>query len=82
MIIYLYLNLNRYKILNTSAIPEGQFIDGKTAAEKVLGSIDLDHTQYRFGATKVCVQIRPHKVTFLKLLETLRIDFSLLEAMH
>ncbi|XP_074511925.1 myosin heavy chain, fast skeletal muscle-like [Sebastes fasciatus] len=43
----------RYKILNTSAIPEGQFIDGKTAAEKVLGSIDLDHTQYRFGATKV-----------------------------
>ncbi|XP_033500848.2 myosin heavy chain, fast skeletal muscle-like isoform X2 [Epinephelus lanceolatus] len=43
----------RYKILNASAIPEGQFIDGKKAAEKLLGSIDVDHTQYRFGATKV-----------------------------
>ncbi|XP_068581751.1 myosin heavy chain, fast skeletal muscle-like [Cebidichthys violaceus] len=43
----------RYKILNASAFPEGQFIDGKKASEKLLGSIDLDHTQYRFGATKV-----------------------------
>ncbi|XP_031717901.1 myosin heavy chain, fast skeletal muscle-like [Anarrhichthys ocellatus] len=43
----------RYKILNTSAFPEGQFIDGKKASEKLLGSIDLDHTQYRFGTTKV-----------------------------
>ncbi|XP_044187685.1 myosin heavy chain, fast skeletal muscle-like [Thunnus albacares] len=43
----------RYKILNASAIPEGQFIDGKKASEKLLGSIDVDHTQYRFGSTKV-----------------------------
>ncbi|XP_065820913.1 myosin heavy chain, fast skeletal muscle-like [Labrus bergylta] len=43
----------RYRILNASAIPEGQFIDGKKASEKLLGSIDLDHTQYRFGSTKV-----------------------------
>ncbi|XP_039680167.1 myosin heavy chain, fast skeletal muscle-like [Perca fluviatilis] len=43
----------RYKILNTTAFPEGQFIDGKKASEKLLGSIDVDHTQYRFGATKV-----------------------------
>ncbi|CAI5676373.1 unnamed protein product [Oreochromis niloticus] len=43
----------RYRILNASAIPEGQFIDGKKASEKLLGSIDIDHTQYRFGATKV-----------------------------
>ncbi|XP_068434010.1 myosin heavy chain, fast skeletal muscle-like [Clinocottus analis] len=43
----------RYKILNTGAFPEGQFIDGRKASEKLLGSIDLDHTQYRFGATKV-----------------------------
>ncbi|XP_033998754.1 myosin heavy chain, fast skeletal muscle-like [Trematomus bernacchii] len=43
----------RYKILNASAFPEGQFIDGKKASEKLLGSIDVDHTQYRFGATKV-----------------------------
>ncbi|XP_047426829.1 myosin heavy chain, fast skeletal muscle-like [Mugil cephalus] len=43
----------RYRILNASAIPEGQFIDGKKASEKLLSSIDIDHTQYRFGATKV-----------------------------
>ncbi|KAF7657360.1 hypothetical protein LDENG_00028600, partial [Lucifuga dentata] len=43
----------RYRILNASAIPEGHFIDGKKASEKLLGSIDLDHTQYRFGTTKV-----------------------------
>ncbi|XP_069799667.1 myosin-4-like [Dendropsophus ebraccatus] len=43
----------RYKILNASAIPDGQFIDSKKASEKLLGSIDVDHTQYRFGHTKV-----------------------------
>ena len=39
--------------MNASVIPEGQFIDNKKAAEKLLGSIDVDHTQYRFGHTKV-----------------------------
>ncbi|XP_041936420.1 myosin heavy chain, fast skeletal muscle-like [Alosa sapidissima] len=43
----------RYKVLNASVIPEGQFIDNKKAAEKLLGSIDVDHTQYMFGHTKV-----------------------------
>uniref|UniRef100_A0A665UT01 Myosin motor domain-containing protein n=1 Tax=Echeneis naucrates TaxID=173247 RepID=A0A665UT01_ECHNA len=43
----------RYKVLNASVIPEGQFIDNKKAAEKLLGSIDIDHDQYRFGHTKV-----------------------------
>ncbi|KAJ8274916.1 hypothetical protein COCON_G00095410 [Conger conger] len=43
----------RYRILNPSAIPEGQFIDSKKSAEKLLGSLDIDHTQYRFGHTKV-----------------------------
>ncbi|XP_069385104.1 myosin heavy chain, fast skeletal muscle-like [Paralichthys olivaceus] len=43
----------RYKVLNASVIPEGQFIDNKKAAEKLLGSIDVDHDQYRFGHTKV-----------------------------
>ncbi|XP_053564568.1 myosin-4 [Bombina bombina] len=43
----------RYKILNASAIPEGQFIDSKKASEKLLGSIDVDQTQYKFGHTKV-----------------------------
>uniref|UniRef100_A0A8D3BAT8 Myosin-7-like n=1 Tax=Scophthalmus maximus TaxID=52904 RepID=A0A8D3BAT8_SCOMX len=43
----------RYRILNPNAIPEGQFIDNKKAAEKLLGSLDIDHTQYRLGHTKV-----------------------------
>ncbi|XP_071752261.1 myosin heavy chain, fast skeletal muscle-like [Centroberyx gerrardi] len=59
----------RYRILNASAIPEGQFIDGKKASEKLLGSIDLDHTQYRFGTTKVFF-----KAGLLGTLEELRDD--------
>ena len=47
------LLIKRYKVLNASVIPEGQFIDNKKAAEKLLGSIDIDHDQYRFGTTKV-----------------------------
>lgn len=47
------LSYHRYKILNASAIPEGQFIDSKSASEKLLSSIDVDHNQYRFGHTKV-----------------------------
>ncbi|XP_062258504.1 myosin heavy chain, fast skeletal muscle-like [Platichthys flesus] len=43
----------RYKVLNASVIPEGQFIDNKKASEKLLGSIDVDKTQYKFGHTKV-----------------------------
>ncbi|MBN3304436.1 MYH7 protein, partial [Amia calva] len=43
----------RYRILNPAAIPEGQFIDSKKGAEKLLGSLDIDHQQYRFGHTKV-----------------------------
>lgn len=48
-----FLEFHRYKVLNASAIPEGQFIDSKKASEKLLGSIDVDHTQYKFGHTKV-----------------------------
>ncbi|KAJ3606032.1 hypothetical protein NHX12_028075 [Muraenolepis orangiensis] len=43
----------RYKVLNASVIPDGQFIDNKKASEKLLGSIDVDHEQYKFGHTKV-----------------------------
>ncbi|TWW73349.1 Myosin-7 Myosin heavy chain 7 [Takifugu flavidus] len=43
----------RYRILNPAAIPEGQFIDSKKGAEKLLGSLDIDHNQYKFGHTKV-----------------------------
>ena len=44
---------DRYRILNASAIPEGQFIDSKKASEKLLSSIDVDHAQYKLGYTKV-----------------------------
>ncbi len=47
------LSHNRYKVLNASVIPEGQFIDNKKASEKLLGSIDVNHDEYRFGHTKV-----------------------------
>ncbi|KAF1410926.1 Myosin heavy chain, skeletal muscle, adult, partial [Spheniscus humboldti] len=43
----------RYRVLNASAVPEGQFMDSKKASEKLLGSIAIDHTQYKFGHTKV-----------------------------
>ncbi|XP_061074913.1 myosin heavy chain, fast skeletal muscle-like isoform X2 [Conger conger] len=59
----------RYKVLNASVIPEGQFIDNKKASEKLLGSIDVDHTQYKFGHTKVFF-----KAGLLGLLEEMRDD--------
>ena len=43
----------RYRVLNPSAIPEGQFVDSKKACEKLIGTLDLDSSQYRFGNTKV-----------------------------
>ncbi|XP_075425192.1 myosin-7 [Ascaphus truei] len=43
----------RYRILNPAAIPEGQFIDSRKGAEKLLASLELDHSQYKFGHTKV-----------------------------
>ncbi|XP_072290995.1 myosin heavy chain, fast skeletal muscle-like [Eucyclogobius newberryi] len=43
----------RYKVLNAGVIPEGQFMDNKKASEKLLGSIDVNHDEYRFGTTKV-----------------------------
>ncbi|XP_058229615.1 myosin heavy chain, fast skeletal muscle-like [Hemibagrus wyckioides] len=59
----------RYKVLNASVIPEGQFIDNKKASEKLLGSIDVDHSQYKFGHTKVFF-----KAGLLGLLEEMRDD--------
>uniref|UniRef100_G1L4J7 Myosin heavy chain 13 n=1 Tax=Ailuropoda melanoleuca TaxID=9646 RepID=G1L4J7_AILME len=56
-----------YRILNASAIPEGQFIDSKNASEKLLSSIDVDREQYRFGHTKVFF-----KAGLLGLLEEMR----------
>jgi len=51
--IYFYFPFPRYRILNPAAIPDGQFIDSRKGAEKLLGSLDIDHSQYKFGHTKV-----------------------------
>ncbi|KAM4533832.1 myosin-7-like [Odontesthes bonariensis] len=59
----------RYRILNPSAIPEGQFIDNKKGGEKLLGSLDIDHEQYRLGHTKVFF-----KAGLLGVLEEMRDD--------
>merc|ERR1711970_683373 len=59
----------RYRILNPNAIPEGQFFDNKKAAEKLLGSIDVDQEKFRFGHTKVFF-----KAGFLGTLEEMRDD--------
>uniref|UniRef100_A0A665WYD5 Myosin heavy chain 7 n=1 Tax=Echeneis naucrates TaxID=173247 RepID=A0A665WYD5_ECHNA len=59
----------RYRILNPNAIPEGQFIDNKKASEKLLGSLDIDHNQYKLGHTKVFF-----KAGLLGLLEEMRDD--------
>uniref|UniRef100_A0A8P4G9T7 Uncharacterized protein n=1 Tax=Dicentrarchus labrax TaxID=13489 RepID=A0A8P4G9T7_DICLA len=52
-ILYGDFKQRQIKILNPSAVPEGQFMDNKKAAEKLLGSIDVDQTQCKFGHTKV-----------------------------
>ncbi|XP_074464081.1 myosin heavy chain, skeletal muscle, adult-like [Larus michahellis] len=65
----------RYRVLNISAIPDGQFMDSKKASEKLLSSIDVDHTQYRFGHTKVFF-----KAGLIGLLEEMR-DEKLAEIM-
>uniref|UniRef100_A0A8C9YBG5 Myosin-7 n=1 Tax=Sander lucioperca TaxID=283035 RepID=A0A8C9YBG5_SANLU len=57
----------RYRILNPAAIPEGQFMDSRKGAEKLLGSLDIDHNQYKFGHTKVFF-----KAGLLGLLEEMR----------
>uniref|UniRef100_A0AAR2K491 Myosin heavy chain 7 n=1 Tax=Pygocentrus nattereri TaxID=42514 RepID=A0AAR2K491_PYGNA len=59
----------RYRILNPAAIPDGQFIDSRKGAEKLLGSLDIDHNQYKFGHTKVFF-----KAGLLGLLEEMRDD--------
>ncbi|XP_046879895.1 myosin-7-like [Hypomesus transpacificus] len=59
----------RYRILNPSVIPEGAFMDNKKAAEKLLGSLDIDHEEYRLGHTKVFF-----KAGLLGVLEEMRDD--------
>ncbi|XP_043946109.1 myosin-7-like [Protopterus annectens] len=43
----------RYRILNPAAIPDDKFVDSRKATEKLLSSLDIDHSQYKFGHTKV-----------------------------
>nr|XP_020638054.1 myosin-7B isoform X1 [Pogona vitticeps] len=57
----------RYRILNPAAIPDDKFVDSRKATEKLLTSLELDPTQYKFGHTKVFF-----KAGLLGLLEEMR----------
>uniref|UniRef100_A0A2K5ZCS8 Myosin heavy chain 15 n=1 Tax=Mandrillus leucophaeus TaxID=9568 RepID=A0A2K5ZCS8_MANLE len=57
----------RYCILNPRTFPKSKFVSSRKAAEELLGSLKIDHTQYRFGITKVFF-----KAGFLGQLEAMR----------
>jgi myosin heavy subunit len=57
----------RYRILNPSMLPEGQFMDNKKACEKLMGSLDVNHEMYKFGHTMIFF-----RAGFLGVLEDLR----------
>ncbi|XP_038318244.1 myosin-15 [Canis lupus familiaris] len=57
----------RYCILNPRAFPKSRFVSSRKAAEELLGSLEIDHIQYRFGITKVFL-----KAGFLEQLEAMR----------
>uniref|UniRef100_A0A6Q2Y779 Myosin-7B n=1 Tax=Esox lucius TaxID=8010 RepID=A0A6Q2Y779_ESOLU len=57
----------RYRILNPHAIPDDKFVDSRKGAEKLLWSLEVDHSQYKFGLTKVFF-----KAGLLGLLEEMR----------
>nr|XP_035130060.2 myosin-15 [Callithrix jacchus] len=57
----------RYRILNPRTFPKRKFVSSRKAAEELLGSLEIDHTQYRFGITKVFF-----KAGFLGQLEAMR----------
>ena len=39
--------------MNPHAIADDAFVDSRKATEKLLGSLEVDHNQYKFGHTKV-----------------------------
>lgn len=51
-----------YRILNPLAIPEDTYVDSRKAVEKLLGSLDIDHTQYKFGHSKVDEFVLSHSL--------------------
>ncbi|XP_016043186.2 LOW QUALITY PROTEIN: myosin-15 [Erinaceus europaeus] len=57
----------RYCILNPEIFPKSKFVSSRKAAEELLGSLEIDHTQYCFGITKVFL-----KAGFLSQLEAMR----------
>ncbi|XP_036075365.1 myosin-15 isoform X2 [Rousettus aegyptiacus] len=57
----------RYCILNPKAFPKSKFMSSRKAAEELLGSLEIDHTQYCLGITKVFL-----KAGFLGQLEAMK----------
>ncbi|EPQ01909.1 Myosin-15 [Myotis brandtii] len=45
----------RFCILNLKAFPKSKFMSSRKVAEELLGSLEIAHTQYRLGITKVQV---------------------------
>uniref|UniRef100_A0A087XBW6 Myosin heavy chain 6 n=3 Tax=Poecilia TaxID=8080 RepID=A0A087XBW6_POEFO len=74
---YHLTNLKIYRILNPSAIPEGQFIDNKKASEKLLGSLDIDHNQYKLGHTKVSKSMLYKHLSDLCTCQSVRSDIEM-----
>ncbi|XP_012883976.1 PREDICTED: myosin-15 [Dipodomys ordii] len=58
---------NRYHILNPRIFPKRKFVSSRKATEELLSSLEIDHTQYQFGITKVFF-----KASFLGRLEKKR----------
>ncbi|KAF5923932.1 hypothetical protein HPG69_010361 [Diceros bicornis minor] len=57
----------RYCILNPKTFPKSKFVSSRKAAEELIGSLEIDHSQYRFGITKVFL-----KTGFLGQLEAMK----------
>lgn len=55
----MFTTLHRYTILAPTAIPAG-FMDGRKAAELLIGALQLESNEYRLGHSKVRTK-RPRK---------------------
>ncbi|RMB92161.1 hypothetical protein DUI87_31272 [Hirundo rustica rustica] len=69
----------RYRVLNASAIPEGQFMDNKKASEKLLASIDVDHTSTDLVTPRESIFCIQYNVRAFMNVKTLAMDEAVLQ---
>ena len=48
----------RYCILNPRIVSKSKFVSSRRATEEVLGFLEIDHTQYQCGVTKVTQNVQ------------------------